>query len=208
MNLELENNKVFLQGEVVSEPTLNHLVKDEEFYGFDLRVDRLSGQADIIPIIISKKLLQIHDIKLGDNVALKGQFRSHNKIDVDKRKLVLAVFVKEVCEWERGVNANVIELAGYICKPSIYRTTPFAREICDLLLAVNRNYNKSDYIPCIAWGTNAQYVSRLEVATPLKIVGRVQSREYNKNVDGEMVTKMAYEVSISKIIDEKNDPEE
>ena len=205
MSLELENNKVYLQGEVVSEPVLNHLVKDEEFYGFDLKVGRLSGQSDIIPIIIPKKLIQIHDIKLNDCVAVKGQFRSHNKIDGDKRKLVLAVFVKEVCECVEGANVNVVELSGYICKPSIYRTTPFAREICDLLLAVNRNYNKSDYIPCIAWGTNAQFVSRLEVATPLKIVGRVQSRDYNKNIDGELVTKTAYEVSISKILDEKND---
>lgn len=207
MNIELENNKVYLQGEVCDEPVLNHTVKEEEFYGFNLRVARLSGQYDILPIIISKKLLVVNDIKKYDKIAIKGQFRSHNQLEDDKRKLVLAVFVKEVCVWDDEANANVVELSGYICRPSIYRTTPFAREICDLLLAVNRNYNKSDYIPCIAWGNNAQYVSGLKVSTPLKVIGRIQSREYNKNLGNETVTKTAYEVSVSRILDEINDQE-
>lgn len=201
MNIELDNNKVFLQGVVVNNPVYNHTVKDEEFYGFDLNVNRLSGQIDVLPIIMSKKMLTIHGINKGDKIAINGQFRSHNQIDGDKRRLILAVFAKDVVEYEDGANANTIELCGYICKPSIYRITPFSREICDVLLAVNRSYNKSDYVPCIAWGANAQYVSRLNVASPLKILGRIQSREYNKLIGEEMVTKTAYEVSISKIID-------
>ena len=203
MNGENETNRVYLQGVVDSEPELNHTVKDEEFYSFNLRVERLSGQNDIIPITISKRLLEYYNIKCGDNLAVRGQFRSHNKIENDKRKLILTVFVKEVCEWDDEANPNVVELDGYICKPVIYRTTPFAREICDVLLAVNRNFNKSDYIPCIAWGNNAHFVSQMEVPTHIKVVGRIQSREYNKKLEGIEVpiTKIAYEVSISKLVD-------
>ena len=121
----------------------------------------------------------------------------------EKRKLVLSVFVKEICEWDDEANPNVIELNGFVCKPVIYRTTPFSREICDVLLAVNRNFNKSDYIPCIAWGNNAQIVSRMGVPSNLKIVGRIQSREYTKNLENmETITKTAYEVSISKLIND------
>ncbi len=203
MNSEITNNKVYLQGVVETEPNLNHSVKDEDFYGFNLSVLRLSGQMDIIPIIISKKLMEEYDIKKGDNLAVRGQFRSFNKIEGEKRKLILSVFVKEVCEWDENANPNMIELNGFVCKPVIYRTTPFSREICDVLLAVNRKFNKSDYIPCIAWGNNAQLVSQMCVPANLKIVGRIQSREYNKIVDGtEQITKTAYEVSISKLVNE------
>ena len=203
MNSEIANNKVFLQGIVETIPELNHAVKDEEFYGFNLSVSRLSGQTDIIPIIISKEMVDMFNIKKGDYLAVRGQFRSFNKIENEKRKLILSVFVKEVCEWDDNANPNVIELNGFVCKPVIYRTTPFSREICDVLLAVNRKFNKSDYIPCIAWGNNAQIVSQMGVPTNLKIVGRIQSREYNKVVEGEKaITKTAYEVSISKLVNE------
>lgn len=200
MNSELTTNKVYLQGVVDSEPEFNHSVKDEEFYNFNLKVARLSGQNDIIPITISKRLLDYYNIQLGQKLAIKGQFRSHNKMENEKRKLVLFVFVKEVCEWDDNANPNYIELDGYICKPVIYRKTPFSREICDVLLAVNRNYNKSDYIPCIAWGNNAQIISELDVPARIQINGRIQSREYNKHIEGIEIpiTKIAYEVSISK----------
>lgn len=201
MNVEMDNNKVFLQGTVKGEPVFNHSVKDEDFYGFDLVVSRLSGQSDILPVIVPKRYVDLYQIKDGSKIAVQGQFRSYNKLDEDRRKLILSVFVKEIVDWDDDVNTNVIELCGYICKPSIYRITPFSREICDVLLAVNRSYNKSDYVPCIAWGANAQFVSRLNVASPLKVVGRIQSREYNKVVGEATITKVAYEVSISKIID-------
>ncbi len=200
MNNEIENNKVFLQGYVEDEPEFNHKVKDEEFYSFNLKVPRLSGQFDMIPIIISKQLLDVHGIKKGDKIALHGQFRSHNKLEGEKRKLILSVFVKSVEPWDENVNSNIVELDGYICKPSIYRTTPFSREICDVLLAVNRNFNKSDYIPCIAWGANALAVSKMPVATSIKILGRIQSREYNKQTENGIETKTAYEVSISQLL--------
>ena len=204
MNNEIINNKVYLQGVVSTTPELNHTVKDEEFYGFNLTVARLSGQNDIIPIIISKRLIDFYNINNGDYLAVKGQFRSFNKVENDKRKLILSVFVKEICEWDDNANPNVIELNGFVCKPVIYRTTPFSREICDVLLAVNRNFNKSDYIPCIAWGNNAQIVSQMGVPTNLKIIGRIQSREYVKTIQEGMnpITKTAYEVSISKLVNE------
>ena len=204
MNIDIENNKVYLQGIVDTFPELNHVVKDEEFYGFNLRVARLSGQHDIIPIIIAKRLVEFYNIKKGDNLALRGQFRSFNKVEEDRRRLVLSVFVKEICVWDDGANPNVIELNGFVCKPVIYRTTPFSREICDVLLAVNRRFNKSDYIPCIAWGNNAQILSKMAVPSNLKIVGRIQSREYNKIIENAVqpITKVAYEVSISKLVNE------
>jgi len=204
MNNEIINNKVYLQGIVDGIPEFSHVVKDEEFYGFNLRVARLSGQNDMIPITISKKLIDFYNIKQGISIALRGQFRSFNKVENDKRKLILSVFVKEVCEWDENANPNVIELNGFVCKPVIYRTTPFSREICDVLLAVNRRFNKSDYIPCIAWGNNAHLVSQMSVPANLKIVGRIQSREYNKLMsdNSTMVTKTAYEVSISKLVNE------
>ncbi|MBR6779088.1 MAG: single-stranded DNA-binding protein [Clostridia bacterium] len=197
----LNNNKVYLQGEVVDLPQMNHAVMDENFFGFHLKIPRLSGQYDIIPITISERILMSKPIFVGDKIALKGQFRSFNKLEDNKRKLVLSVFVRELCDWDDGANANTIEMNGYICKPAIYRTTPFSREICDMLLAVNRNYNKSDYIPCIAWGRNAQFVNGMAVGTCLSVVGRIQSREYSKHIEGcdEPIVKTAYEVSISKL---------
>ena len=204
MNCDISNNKVFLQGNVETEPVFNHKVKEDEFYGFDMLVPRLSGQSDLIPVIIAKRLVDFFKINKGNKIAIKGQFRSYNKIEEEKRRLVLSVFVKEVCEWDETANPNMIELNGFVCKPVIYRTTPFAREICDVLLAVNRQFNKSDYIPCIAWGTNAQMVSQMKVPSNLKIIGRIQSREYNKvvNENEKPITKTAYEVSISKLISE------
>ena len=198
---QIDNNKVYLQGVVLDNPEFNHAVMDEKFYGFYMQIPRLSGMSDTIPIIISEKFLASTPVNIGDRLALRGQFRSYNKLEDGKRKLLLSVFVREVCEWDDNANANIIEMNGYICKPSIYRTTPFSREICDVLLAVNRNYNKSDYIPCIAWGRNAQFVNSMPVGTEISITGRIQSREYSKHIEGldEPIIKTAYEVSVSKL---------
>lgn len=202
MNHELlDNNKVFLQGKVASEPVYSHDVYEEGFYNLDLSIPRLSGQMDIIPITISERLLQSRPINVGDDIAIKGQFRSYNKIENDKSKLILTVFVRELCDIEENANPNVVEIFGYICKQPIYRTTPFNREITDILMAVNRSYNKSDYIPCITWGRNARYVGELPVGAKLEIVGRIQSREYVKKLEGveQPIKKVAYEISVSKV---------
>lgn len=203
MNEEyLDDNKAFLQGEVESEPVFSHLLNGEEFYQFNIKTKRLSGAEDIIPISISSKLKDVYDVKKGDNIAIKGQFRSYNKMEEGKSRLLLRVFCRNILNFDIEQNTNSIELNGYICKKPIYRVTPFSREICDVLLAVNRNYGKSDYIPCIAWGRNAQLVNSLPVGSKLSLVGRIQSREYTKKIEDtdEMIKKIAYEVSASNII--------
>lgn len=210
MNYEKqENNKVFLQGEVVTEPVFSHTAFEEDFYSFDLKVARLSGQYDILPVCVSTHLKDYDTIQVGAQIALNGQFRSHNKLDeTNKSRLILSVFCKELCDWDDTANPNVVELSGYICKDPIFRVTPFNRQICDLLLAVNRQYNKSDYIPCICWGRNAEYVSSMPVGTKMTIMGRIQSREYVKtiNVGMETVKKVAYEVSVNRVvIDNQNE---
>ena len=194
----LNNNKVFLNGVVVEKPVFSHETYGEGFYEVKLSVPRLSEHTDILPVTVSEKFLK--EFSLGQEVALKGQFRSFNKLMGEKSKLVLNVFAREIIEKNSSMNPNIIEITGYLCKPPIFRTTPFNREICDILVAVNRAYNKSDYLPCIAWGRNARYIKDAPVGKKLEIVGRIQSREYQKKLDsGEIVTKTAYEISVGRI---------
>ena len=201
MNYELLlNNNVELWGKVASEIKYSHTVIDEKFYEFTLEVPRLSESSDLIPVTISEKLFTNDDLKLNTIIALAGQFRSYNKLVEDKSKLMLTVFVRELTKLDTTKNPNIITLKGFLCKEPVFRTTPFKREISDILLAVNRAYNKSDYIPCIAWGRNARFVKNLPVGTKLEIEGRIQSREYQKKIsDEEVLNKTAYEISISKI---------
>ncbi|MCL2848098.1 MAG: single-stranded DNA-binding protein [Firmicutes bacterium] len=194
------NNTVFLTGSAVTKLSYSHELFGESFYEFNLKVPRLSNQHDIIPLTISERLLGERTIRPGEKIAIKGQFRSYNKIIDDKSKLMLSVFVRDFAD-NPSENPNVCELKGYICKPPIYRTTPFNREICDLLLAVNRAYNKSDYIPCIAWGRNARFIRGIDVGAKLAITGRIQSREYIKKLSEEhSETRIAYELSVNKIV--------
>ena len=201
MNYEqMNNNRVYLRGKIVSEPTLSHEVFDEKFYEFNLEVPRLSESFDTIPVTISEKLIDKRT-KVGSEITIDGQFRSYNKQQDGKSKLVLTVFVRDVLENDESINPNIIELKGFVCKEPVFRTTPFKREICDILIAVNRAYNKSDYIPCIAWGRNARYVRDIKVGEAVSLVGRIQSREYQKRIsDDEILTKTAYEISITKIM--------
>lgn len=200
MNNTSQNNLVTLCGEVVTEPTYYHEIFGEKFYEVQLAVDRLSGMQDVLPISVSERLLGNH-FCLGNKVTVSGQFRSYNKTVGERSKLMLTVFVKDVLPFDETLNPNQMYLTGYICKPPIYRTTPFSREIADVLVAVNRQYNKSDYIPCIVWGRNARFASSLSVGQQIQIVGRVQSRNYQKRLDDEtVVTRTAYEVSVSKIL--------
>lgn len=198
---QMNNNRVMLTGKVLNAPEFSHETFGEGFYELKLSVPRLSDKEDIIPVIVSEKLLTNDKFAIGNIVRVKGQFRSYNKSDGQKSKLVLTVFVREILEnVEDEMNPNIIEITGFICKPPIYRTTPFKREICDILVAVNRAYNKSDYLPCIAWGRNARYIKNIEIGAKLFIVGRIQSREYQKKLDdGEIENKVAYEISITRI---------
>ena len=201
-----ENNIITLAGTVVSEKQFSHEVYGEGFYTFDLEVPRLSENSDIIPVTVSERILG-DMFKVGQKVAIEGQFRSYNNYENEKNKLVLTVFVKDIKEIEDESeiqNPNEIILDGFVCKQPIYRTTPFGREIADVLLAVNRAYNKSDYIPCIAWGRNARFCQNMTVGEKIKIWGRIQSRLYEKKFeDGTSETRRAYEVSVSKMETEK-----
>ena len=215
----LENNYLTLVGRVTGEKKFSHEIYGERFFIFNLSIARLSGNADIIPITVSERLITDEMLQEGKKILVKGQFRSNNSYENERNKLILTVFAKDVIEVEENEEdsdivkkesiTNEVVLIGFICKKPIYRQTPFGREIADILLAVNRAYNKSDYIPCIAWGRNARFSQNLEVGTKVKVVGRVQSREYEKKYeDGTSEVKVAYEVSIGSLeIVEENEEE-
>ena len=199
----IENNIVTISGKISSEAEFSHEVYGEGFYSFILEVPRLSDSCDKICVTVSERLISREDIEAGKFIEVEGQFRSYNNYsDYKGNKLILTVFAREInfLESVKVKNPNQIYLNGFVCKKPIYRTTPFGREITDILLAVNRPYNKSDYIPCISWGRNARYSSGLEVGDNVKVWGRIQSREYQKKLpSGEVITKMAYEISVSKM---------
>ena len=199
----MENNRVSVIGEIVSGFTFSHEVFGEGFYVVNVAVNRLSEQVDVIPLLISERLLDVNGDYQGCTVEAIGQFRSYNRHEGTKNRLVLSVFVREIHfleEFTHYTKTNQIYLDGYICKEPVYRKTPLGREIADLLLAVNRPYGKSDYIPCICWGRNARYASGFQVGIRVRIWGRVQSREYTKRLsDTECEKRVAYEVSVSKL---------
>ena len=219
----LENNYLTLVGKVTGEKRFSHEIYGESFYVFNLEIPRLSGNSDIIPITVSERLIKEDTLQEGKKLLVKGQFRSYNSYENEKNRLILTVFAKDIMEVEdveedeenemvkKDTITNEVVLIGYICKKPIYRQTPFGREISDILLAVNRAYNKSDYIPCIAWGRNARFCQNLEVGSQVKIVGRVQSRMYEKKYeDGTVENRVAYEVSVGslEVIEEKSDENE
>ena len=199
----LGNNQVNIYGEVVSDFTFSHEVYGEGFYMVYLSVKRLSQVFDTIPLMISERLIDITKDYRGMYMEASGQFRSYNRHEGAKNKLVLSVFVREIHfmeEFTDYTKTNQIFLDGYICKLPVYRKTPLGREIADLLLAVNRPYGKSDYIPCICWGRNARFASNFEVGARCAVWGRIQSREYMKKISDEQLEKrVAYEVSVSKL---------
>ncbi len=202
----IENNRVCIIGEIVSEFTFSHEVFGEGFYIANVSVNRLSDMVDVIPLMISERLIDVTKDYRGMKIEVAGQFRSYNRHEGTKNKLVLSIFVRELRFIEEDEmpeeqsKSNQIFLDGYVCKPPIYRKTPLGREIADVLVAVNRPYGKSDYIPCIAWGRNARFAGGLEVGSHLQVSGRVQSREYTKKIgEDEVERRVAYEVSVSKI---------
>lgn len=205
MSREQENNKVTLSGEIVSDFEFNHECYGEGFYTAMLASERLSGEKDIIPIMVSERIIDVEADWIGRFVRVSGQFRSYNKHEGERNHLILSVFVggfEDITE-ERAFgieDKNYIFLDGCICKQPVYRKTPFGREIADILLVANRQYGKSDYVPMICWGRNARFASGLKVGTRLQIEGRIQRREYQKRIsDDEYETRTAYEVSISKL---------
>ena len=216
-----DNNHLVLMGKVTSEKTFSHEIYGERFYIFNMEVARLSNNADIIPVTISERLILDDKLQIGKKILIKGQFRSYNSYENERNKLILTVFAKDILfeeelqkeEEEQEVKeevSNEVVLTGYICKKPIYRQTPFGREIADLLIAVNRAYNKSDYIPAIAWGRTARFCQNIEVGTEVRVIGRVQSRIYEKKFeDGTVEQRVAYEVSIASLeVISENESEE
>ena len=203
MDKVIENNQVTVMGEIKSEFAYSHEIFGEAFYTMDVSVKRLSESYDSIPVMVSERLIDVNENYVGRYICVNGQFRSYNRHEERKNRLVLSVFAREiefVEELAESAKTNQIFLDGYICKEPIYRKTPLGREIADLLLAVNRPYGKSDYIPCICWGRNARYASNFKVGERCGIWGRIQSREYMKKLDEETVERrVAFEVSVSKL---------
>lgn len=205
MEKTLNNNQVIVAGEIASDFTFSHEIFGEGFYMVDLVVARLSDTYDVIPLMVSDRLFDVENSHIGEKVVARGQFRSYNKHEETRNRLILSVFVREISvlddeEDEAGNKPNQIYLDGYICKEPVYRMTPLGREIADILLAVNRAYGKSDYIPCICWGRNARYASSFDVGEHVRVLGRIQSREYVKKLsETETETRVAYEVSVSKL---------
>lgn len=199
----IENNQVTVMGEIVGDFSHSHEIFGEGFYMVDVKVQRLSESYDIIPVMVSERLLDVTADYKGMLICVNGQFRSYNRHEERKNRLVLSVFAREiefVDEIEESSKTNQIYLDGYICKEPIYRKTPLGREIADLLLAVNRPYGKSDYIPCICWGRNARYANSFKVGERCAVWGRIQSREYMKKLDEDNVERrVAFEVSVSKL---------
>ena len=199
----IENNQVTIMGEIVSDFSYSHEIFGEGFYLVDVRVKRLSESYDEIPLMVSERLIDVNADYKGMDVCVNGQFRSYNRHEERKNRLVLSVFAREIFfvdEVEESAKSNQIYLDGYICKEPIYRKTPLGREIADVLRAVNRPYGKSDYIPCICWGRNARYANQFKVGERCAIWGRIQSREYMKKLsETEVEKRVAFEVSVSKL---------
>ena len=198
----LKNNQAVVAGEIISDFEFSHEVFGEGFYFVKLKVSRLSHSSDIIPLLVSERLIDVSQSHIGQFLEARGQFRSYNKHENNRNHLVLSLFVRELelIDSVENRKPNMIFLDGYICKEPVYRTTPLGREIADVLLAVNRAYGKSDYIPCICWGRNARYASGFEVGEHVQLLGRIQSREYVKRIsDTETEKRVAYEVSVSKL---------
>lgn len=192
----MENNKVTLSGCITSDFTFSHEVLGEKFYTAFIAAARGSGAVDMLPALFSERIIDITGSYINEPISITGSFRSYNQHDENKNHLLLYIFVTDY-EWTGGNENNTAVLEGYICKKPVYRMTPLGREIADILLAVNRPYGKSDYIPCICWGRSARYADSLEVGTHIKASGRIQSREYSKRVGEDEIKKTAYELSVS-----------
>ena len=196
-----ENNTVLIAGTITEGCVFSHEVYGEGFYTFRISSKRLSDKADVLPVTVSERLIDKELLQVGARVDIAGQLRSYNNYNSKKNRLVLTIFAREIrlMDEAEDKSENQIFLNGFICKAPIYRKIPFGREISDILVAVNRAYNKSDYIPCIAWGRNARYMANLEVGANVRVWGRVQSRIYQKRIGDEVEERVAYEVSVSKI---------
>ena len=198
--MEETGNYLHLSGILTDTPEYGHEVFGEKFYYATLSVPRLSGAEDLLPITLSERLMEDMTLSVGDKLCFEGQLRSYNKVVEGAGRLLITGFAQRLLDPDTEENPNQVQLTGALCKPPSYRTTPFGREIADLMLAINRAYGKSDYIPCITWGRTARFASHLNVGDKVQLLGRFQSRAYQKQLgDGSVIDKMAYEVSVARL---------
>ena len=197
-----DTNKVIVTGAVSSTPVYSHCIYGESFFSFALSIPRLSGTEDVLPVTMSERLMDGHAVEIGNFLKIEGQLRSYNKLIDGANRLIITVFAQSVSDMPEDCEPiNDISIEGYLCKPVVFRTTPFSREIADILIAVNRAYNKSDYLPCIAWGRNAKFAEKLTIGTRICVNGRVQSREYQKTLPGGCtISRTAYEISATSLM--------
>ena len=194
------NNSVKIAGKIAKELEFSHKTKNESFYETEILSRRESGTLDAIPVLVSEYLVDVSEVTAGEYVEIDGSYRSFNAKELDKVKVRLEVFAQKIEFLNKKADENIIEFDGYICKKPLYRETPLGRKITDLCIAVNRGYGKCDYIPCICWGRFARCAERLDVGTHLKLVGRIQSRTYEKKIsETEVEKRVAYEVSIREL---------
>ena len=204
--MEETGNLIHLQGRVCQPLQFGHELFGEQFYVTTLSVPRLSGAEDVLPITLSERLLIDEPAQVGTLLTMEGQLRSYNKVIEGAGRLLITAFAQKLVSEANDENPNQVQMIGALCKPPSYRTTPFGREIADLMLAVNRSYGKSDYIPCITWGRTARYAANLKVGDKVRLVGRFQSRNYQKQLpDGTTLSKVAYEVSVSRLASLKDE---
>ena len=203
--MEETGNSIHLRGHVCQPLQFGHELFGEQFFVTTLRVPRLSGAEDFLPITLSERLLIDEPIAAGSILCLDGQLRSYNKVVEGSGRLLITAFAQRLLPEEDDENPNRVQLTGALCKAPSYRTTPFGREIADLMLAVNRSYGKSDYIPCITWGRTARYAANLKIGDKVQLVGRFQSRNYQKQLPDGILNKVAYEVSVSRLSAMKED---
>lgn len=195
-----ENNEVFMAGEIISDFQFSHEVFGEKFYIFDLKINRLSDKFDVLPVMVSERILDVTQSPVGADVEVQGQLRSYNQHIDGKSKVILSIFAETITNLEEPRNENIVTLQGFVCKQPNYRKTPLGRDISDLTIAVNRPYRKTDYIPCIAWSRNAIYLAEQPIGTEIRVIGRFQSREYTKKLDNdESEVRTAFELSVHKL---------
>ena len=192
--MEYTANRVILRGSLAELPAFSHENHARRFYRFFLEVERLSGTADVLPVIAAEDVLNTMDLSGGERIEVRGQLRSFNSRAPSGRRLILSVYAAALETSDEGPE-NLVELTGALCKPPVYRRTPLGREICDVMLAVSRPYHRTDYLPCILWGRTAQAAAQLPPGAQLALTGRLQSREYVKLLPGGSETRVAYEVS-------------
>lgn len=194
--MELSQNQITLCGTLESAPCFSHENHGRKFYRFFIAVQRLSGTTDILPVLAGEDVLRACELCDAERIVIRGQIRSFNNKAPTGRRLIVCVYAQSILLTDDGFE-NEVFLTGTVCRAPVFRRTPLGREICDVMLAVNRPYHRADYIPCILWGRLAEQAAEYPVGTRLSLTGRMQSRTYVKILDSGSEQRETYEVSVA-----------